>query len=81
MAEEPVEYTATLEALQSNEPRDALRGISNPMRTIFSEPERSAARGPHAQWPATPTFGPISGRSWGALLRTHLDHHLRQFGD
>jgi hypothetical protein len=41
--------------------------------------ERAAARGPDAPWPATPVFGAISGRSWGALLRKHIDHHLRQF--
>ena len=42
--------------------------------------ERAAAKGPDAPWPASDVFGPLSGRSWGALLRTHIDHHLRQFG-
>lgn len=41
---------------------------------------RAAERGPSAPWPASPVFGPLSGRSWGVLLRKHLDHHLRQFG-
>lgn len=42
--------------------------------------DRAAARGPDAEWPPTDVFGPISGRNWGALIRTHMDHHLRQFG-
>jgi hypothetical protein len=42
--------------------------------------ERVAARGPSAEWPASDVFGRLSGRDWGALLRTHIDHHLRQFG-
>jgi hypothetical protein len=42
--------------------------------------ERVAARGPGGAWPASDVFGPLSGREWGALLRTHIDHHLRQFG-
>jgi hypothetical protein len=42
--------------------------------------ERASDRGPHAPWPPTDVFGAISGRQWGALLRTHIDHHLRQFG-
>jgi hypothetical protein len=25
-------------------------------------------------------FGPLTGADWGALLRTHIDHHLKQFG-
>lgn len=37
-------------------------------------------RGPHADWPTSPTFGRISGASWGVLAYRHLDHHLRQFG-
>jgi len=41
---------------------------------------RAAARSPHAPWPHSDVFGPLSGRQWGALLRTHIDHHLRQFG-
>jgi len=42
--------------------------------------KRTAARGPHAAWPASQAFGRLSGRSWGALHHKHLDHHLRQFG-
>lgn len=42
--------------------------------------ERAAAKGPDAAWPASDVFGHLSGREWGALLRTHMDHHLRQFG-
>ena len=47
---------------------------------LQSSLERAAARGPEAEWRATPVFGAISGRTWGALLRKHVDHHLRQFG-
>jgi hypothetical protein len=39
-----------------------------------------SARGDAAQWPPSPVFGRISGRSWGVLTYRHLDHHLRQFG-
>jgi hypothetical protein len=42
--------------------------------------ERAVEKGPDAEWPASDVFGPLSGRAWGALLRTHIDHHLRQFG-
>jgi hypothetical protein len=42
--------------------------------------EKAAAKGPDAEWPASDVFGPLSGRSWGALLRTHINYHLRQFG-
>ena len=34
---------------------------------------------PAGSWPTSPTFGRISGRSWGVLQYRHLDHHLRQF--
>jgi hypothetical protein len=42
--------------------------------------ERVGARGPGGTWPASDVFGALSGRDWGALLRTHINHHLRQFG-
>jgi len=42
--------------------------------------ERLAARDPMAPWPASGVFGRLSREEWGALLRTHIDHHLRQFG-
>lgn len=47
---------------------------------LRSSLERVAARGPGGEWPASDVFGRLSGRQWGALLRTHIDHHLRQFG-
>jgi hypothetical protein len=47
------------------------------LRTLI---ERSAERGPKGQWLESRAFGRISGRSWGALHRKHLDHHFRQFG-
>ena len=40
---------------------------------------RVSERGPEAAWPASPVFGRISGKDWGALVFKHLDHHLRQF--
>jgi len=43
--------------------------------------ERVAARGPSDRaWPASDVFGPLSRHDWGALLRTHINHHFRQFG-
>lgn len=39
-----------------------------------------AARGPGGAWPASDVFGPLTGRDWGALLRTHINHHFTQFG-
>lgn len=42
--------------------------------------DRAAGKGPDAAWPASDVFGRLSGEEWGALLRTHFDHHLRQFG-
>ena len=41
--------------------------------------ERFGQRSPKAKWPASSSFGAISGRSWGVLQYRHLDHHLRQF--
>ena len=42
--------------------------------------ERVGSRGPDGEWPASDVFGELTGRHWGALLWTHLDHHLKQFG-
>jgi hypothetical protein len=42
--------------------------------------EAMAARGPDGTWPASDVFGPLSGHDWGALLRTHINHHFTQFG-
>jgi hypothetical protein len=42
--------------------------------------ERVAARDPEAEWPSSDVFGELTGREWGSLLRTHLNHHLKQFG-
>ena len=42
--------------------------------------DRLAARDAGASWPASDVFGRLSRGEWGQLLRTHLDHHLRQFG-
>lgn len=50
------------------------------MAALCASLERAVAKGPHADWPASDVFGPLSGADWGALLRTHIDHHLRQFG-
>ncbi len=41
---------------------------------------RFADRGPRTPWPPSRVFGRLSGRSWGAMVYKHLDHHLRQFG-
>lgn len=42
--------------------------------------ERFAARRPSDDWPESPVFGRLGGRSWGVLSWRHLDHHLRQLG-
>jgi hypothetical protein len=42
--------------------------------------ERVATRGTDAPWPPSEVFGHLSRAEWGALLGTHIDHHLRQFG-
>ena len=31
------------------------------------------------EWPADPSFGPVSGKFASKLQAKHLDHHLRQF--
>jgi hypothetical protein len=49
------------------------------LRALGALLERASARGPGGPWAPSPAFGAISGRSWGALLRKHVDHHLRQF--
>jgi hypothetical protein len=50
------------------------------LAALHASLDRVAARDPRGAWPASEVFGALSGREWGALLRTHLDHHLRQFG-
>lgn len=42
--------------------------------------ERAGTRDPGGTWPEHPLFGDLSGRTWGALMHRHVDHHLRQFG-
>lgn len=42
--------------------------------------EQVGTRDPAAHWPASPAFGPLTGRTWGVLLGKHIDHHFRQFG-
>ncbi|MBX7186782.1 MAG: hypothetical protein K1Y01_16695 [Vicinamibacteria bacterium] len=42
--------------------------------------EEVGRRGASGNWPASEVFGALSGAEWGALLRTHIDHHFRQFG-
>jgi hypothetical protein len=41
--------------------------------------DRVAARDLSATWPASEVFGRLSRREWGALLHTHINHHLSQF--
>lgn len=53
---------------------------SSDMEALRAALERAVVRGPGAEWPASEVFGVLSGREWGVLLRTHIDHHLRQFG-
>jgi hypothetical protein len=50
------------------------------VRALHDALERLAARDPSAHWPPSDVFGTLSRREWGALLRTHINHHLRQFG-
>lgn len=50
------------------------------LRQLRTQLERVGQRGPAGTWPASEVFGHLSGRQWGALLRTHIDHHLKQFG-
>jgi hypothetical protein len=42
--------------------------------------EAFAARGAQGITAVHPAFGDISGKTWGALMHRHVDHHLRQFG-
>ncbi len=42
--------------------------------------DRVAQRDPAGSWPASDVFGALTGREWGALLWTHINHHFRQFG-
>lgn len=42
--------------------------------------DRFGARSQIGRWPDHPTFGPMTGRAWGALMYRHTDHHFRQFG-
>lgn len=47
------------------------------LRTLITEFSRQEHR---PSWPENIIFGRISGKSWGALMHRHLDHHLTQFG-
>lgn len=42
--------------------------------------DRLAARAPEGPWPPSDVFGRLTRAEWGALLFTHADHHLKQFG-
>ena len=53
---------------------------SRDLDRLVTAMERVAARGPAGAWPASEVFGELSGRQRGGLLRTHINHHLRQFG-
>lgn len=35
---------------------------------------------PGRTWGVSPVFGRLSPKQWARLHRTHLDHHLKQFG-
>jgi hypothetical protein len=50
------------------------------LRALHDALDRLAAGAPAAHWPTSEVFGTLSRREWGALLRTHVDHHLKQFG-
>lgn len=50
------------------------------VRALHDALERLAARDPRAEWPTSDVFGKLSRREWGVLLRTHIHHHLKQFG-
>ena len=42
--------------------------------------DRLGSVGPGGPLGDHPAFGRLSGRTWGALMYRHMDHHLRQFG-
>ena len=42
--------------------------------------DRIVARPLAAEWPASASMGPMTGKHWSQLTAKHLDHHLRQFG-
>lgn len=50
------------------------------VRALHEALDRLALRDPRAEWPASDIFGALSRAEWGALLRTHINHHLKQFG-
>jgi hypothetical protein len=50
------------------------------LATLAAAVERTAARDRTDPWPESAVFGRLSERQWGAPLRTHIDHHVRQFG-
>ena len=39
----------------------------------------AAQRGPEGKWATHPAFGDISGKTYGALIYKHFNHHLTQF--
>ena len=47
------------------------------LRALITEFGRQEQR---PSWPENILFGRISGKSWGALMFRHLDHHFTQFG-
>jgi hypothetical protein len=42
--------------------------------------ERLGSRGPAGPFGVHPAFGRLTGRTWGALMYRHMNHHLTQFG-
>lgn len=57
-------------------PARAWEGDIETLRALL---RRFATREVSGAWPAHPTFGTMSGRLWGHLVRRHFDHHLTQF--
>lgn len=64
------------ERLRRRKPTD----WSTDVRALHDALDRLAARSADARWPASDVFGALTRSEWGALLRTHMNHHLKQFG-
>jgi hypothetical protein len=53
---------------------DERRKLTELVRRFSAGGPESLSKAPH------PFFGKLTTQEWDALMRNHLDHHLRQFG-
>ncbi len=70
-------------AAKAKSPHEFLATLPGPWKEDIAKlhdlVDRTSRKGADSEWPLSPAFGKLSGKSWGVLQYRHVDHHLRQF--